>query len=102
MKTATHSEREKFVADLIRHAPEATAWHASRLMRYSGTYHRLKAKRLEAILTAREIRKLAEIEQRITELCAEMHCTPVFGVIGGAETFNVVMPDEYAVWVPAI
>jgi hypothetical protein len=41
MKTATHSERERFVADLIRACPLATASTCQRLMRLGATFARL-------------------------------------------------------------
>lgn len=41
MKQATHSEREKFVALMIRNCPTATASTCQRLMRLGATYGRL-------------------------------------------------------------
>jgi len=41
MRQATHSEREKFVALVIRHCPTATASTCQRLMRLGATFGRL-------------------------------------------------------------
>ena len=38
MTTATHAEREKFVAGLVRRVPEAEHFHAAKLMRLAGFY----------------------------------------------------------------
>jgi hypothetical protein len=90
MKPATHSERERFVADLIRHAPAADAWFASRLMRYSGTYQRAFADSHEA--------KLFRARKAIKGLCADMGCSVVFAV----PVVTIIAPDNYAIGVPAI
>jgi hypothetical protein len=94
-QTATHSERERFVADLIRHAPASDALYASRLMRYSGTFHRLSAKEDR---TFAEERKLERVKLAIRELCFDIRCTVVFN----GKTFHIVMPDKYEVGIPGI
>jgi hypothetical protein len=94
MNPATHSERERFVADLVRHAPASDATVAGRLMRYSGAFSRLAA--LDTPTLA-EQKKFQRIKGKITKLCEGMGCTPVF-----AAGLNIVMPDNYAVAVPRI
>ena len=98
MKRPTHSEREKFVADLIRHTPTATAGHAQRLMRHSGTYHRLTEREEHGVLTPIERAKLTRVEAKIMQLCSEIRCSVNFD----SGTFNVVMPDNFTVGVPGI
>jgi hypothetical protein len=98
MTKPTHSERERFVADLIRHAPAADIWFAIRLMRCSGTYHRLTEKQKHAELTRREIVKLGRSKATIESLCRDIRCTVTFN----GDSFSIVMPDNYAVEVPAI
>ena len=95
MTSATHSQRERFVADLVRHAPAADSWHATRLMRYSGTFHRLVTKPER---TLAEERKLEKVKASIKDLCFDIRCEVVFN----SHTFNITMPDDYAVGVPGI
>ena len=68
--SATHSERERFVADLVRHAPAADSVIAGRLMRYAGAYHRLATR--EAQLTFAELRKLERIRGKFEVLCEQV------------------------------
>lgn len=81
MTTATHSEREEFVADLVRFAPRAEARHAQRLMRFASTYWKLTEKQNSNLLslTPRERLKLLRIKMATTLLCREFGGLPVFG-----------------------
>src|SRR5438445_13484786 len=96
IKIATHSERESFVADLIRHAPASDVWFATRLMRYSGTYHRLAEK--DGQRTPAEQKKFARIKATIKDLCFDIRCQAEFH----GQTFTVILPDGYTTGVPKI
>jgi hypothetical protein len=93
--SATHSERERFVAILVKHAPAADSWHCQRLMRFSGTYHRLTVKMNR---TFSEERKLERVKASIQNLCFDIRCTVVFN----SHTFSLTLPDDYQVGVPGI
>jgi hypothetical protein len=52
---ATHKQREAFVAELVRECPDASVWHATRLMRFGaavesllhgGAFHEIKYRRI--------------------------------------------------------
>jgi hypothetical protein len=64
-------------------------------MRYSGTFHRLAAKHER---TFAEERKLERVKSSIKDLCFDIRCEVVFN----SHTFNITMPDNYAVGVPGI
>lgn len=94
--SATHSERERFVADLVRHAPAADSVIAGRLMRYAGAYHRLAARNGD--LTFAERRKYERIIVKIHKLSNDIRCRAVFIMQG----FNIVAPDDWVIGVPRI
>lgn len=81
MTTATHTEREHFVAELIRHAPKAEARHAQRLMRCASAYWRLVEKQNRDLLalSQRERSKLQRIKHTVLEICETAGIKPVYG-----------------------
>jgi len=81
MTSATHSERESFVAELVRHRPQAQSHHIQRLMRYASGYWKLteKQKRDLMSLSMRDQYKLQRIRSAVTEICEEIDCKPAFG-----------------------
>ena len=94
--SATHSERERFVAELVRHAPAADSVLAARLMRYSGTFHRLAAR--DGSLRFAEQRKFERIKMKIAGLCLDIRCQAVFG----SDWLMLTTPDNYSLEVPRI
>lgn len=98
MKPATHSERERFVADLIRHAPAATIWHATRLMRYAGTYLRLMLS--DEKMTTADVDKLKRLWAKVEGICALIHCKPMYDSTVG--TLHIVLPEGLTRRVPGI
>lgn len=75
MKTATHSEREQFVALLIRNCPTATASTCQRLMRLGGTYNRLARSHDRSVY---QTEKLDIITRRIASLARSLGMVPAF------------------------
>ena len=96
MNRATHSERERFVADVIRHAPKSTVWHATRLMHYASAYERLL---LSEDVTPNAVRKMKRIWAKTGSLCLSIDCKSVFSMSSG---LHVIFPDEFSIGVPTI
>jgi hypothetical protein len=94
--TATHSAREKFVAELIRRAPAADYAAAQRLMRYSGTFGRLIDN--YAVRTFSEERKLERIQLKVRDLVFDIRCQVTF------QEAKVIMllPDHSRLEVPRV
>jgi len=86
--TATHSNREKFLAELIRRAPATDYSAAQRFMRYSSTVYRLTN---QYPRTFAEDRKLERIISKIKELAADCRCTIEFN----AGVVTLVCPDSF-------
>ena len=72
-KQATHSEREKFVADLVKTFPKANARHAQRLMRLAGTYNSLMADANQQEIVSFDSRgKLCRIRSKVLAICQQI------------------------------
>jgi hypothetical protein len=95
-RSATHSQREKFVAELIRRAPAADNGAAQRLMRYSGTYGRLTER--YAVLTFSEQRKLDRIQWKVRDLVFDIRCQVMFQ---GSQVV-LILPDHSTLEVPRV
>lgn len=70
--TATHSERERFVASLIRYAPKSEASHAQRLMRFAKTYAKLNQE------PAKNYLKLAQVRVSVYAVCFRIGIKALF------------------------
>lgn len=81
MTTATHSEREQFVAELIRLLPKSEARHAQRLMRYASGYWFLMERQQKDFLAIsdRDRMKLVRIKHAVSDICREVGAEPCFG-----------------------
>ena len=95
-RSATHSQREKFVAELIRRAPAADYAAAQRLMRYAGTYGRLIER--YAVRTFSEERKLERIHLKIRDLVFDIRCQVTFH---GSQVI-MLLPDHSTLEVPRV
>ena len=93
--TATHSERERFIAEIIRRAPAADLYAATRLMRYSSTIHRLSN---QHPLTFAEERKLERVSLKARDLAFDVRCTAK--IENG--TLSILLPDKTMLFVPRI
>jgi hypothetical protein len=95
MKKPTHKERETFVADLIRHAPAATIWHATRLMRFGATYGRFQEEECNRELATWERRKEQRTREAIEDLCKQIRCKAIFGGDPRGFTVKILPPDGF-------
>ena len=96
MSPATHSERERFVAELIRRAPAADYSAAQRLMRYSGTLGRLIEK--DGSRTFADERKLEKVQVRVRDLAFNIRCQVSFqdGKV------SILLPDHSLLEIPRV
>ena len=79
MTLATHSERETFVANLIRNCPKAGIRHSTRLMRLAHTYHFFQDLRTrDGYLLPHATRKESRVIQKIADLARAVDCVPIF------------------------
>lgn len=98
MSNATHSQREKFVAELVRRAPAADYGIAQRLMRYSGNYGRLIER--YAVRTFSEERKLERIQRKVRDLVFDIRCRVAFPE--ESPKIVLLLPDKTSLEVPRV
>lgn len=94
MKTATHSERERFVALMIRNCPTATASTCQRLLRLGGSYGRIQVSKRAAKALGTPANGLLErearIEHKIANLCREIRAMAIFCSPSNGFTVNIL------------
>ena len=101
MSRATHKQRESFAVAMAKELPdlsiEQVARLASLLMRQGSTYCRLQEETCGVEMTERQEkrhdRKEANVERRVTELCAPHNIRPVFEGDPRGHTIKLVMPS---------
>jgi len=92
MKPPTTSDKVRFTADLIRHAPKATDWHVKRLLRYGETVGRRQ--------TGMEPEKSRRIREKVRTLCAQIDCTVFLATDPNTYALKLVAPDGTEIPVP--
>lgn len=116
MQRATQKQRYEFIETLLTHLPEfkgPTTWSwfndgkpfAEKLLRYGATLGRLAEEQCNGYqdrngnwdekATERSERKEERIERKVTELCAEWGCKPVFQGDPRGNTLKIQVPDGY-------
>lgn len=110
MRTATHSEREKFVALIQQHAggePATRYSFAQRLMRFGATYGRIQENQCNGYTkpgtydwdeeaNQRDERKAEKIETTVTALCLEYECKPLFSGDPRGNTLKIEVSSGYS------
>jgi hypothetical protein len=99
--TATHSERERFVALVQQHAggdPGLRYSFAQRLMRYNATYRRLQAAAGERLLRNDELQKVRQLTTRSVIMATGYGCALYYQLEGTV----LSMPEKRVLLVPEI
>lgn len=97
MKQATHSERERFVALMIRNCPTATASTCQRLMRLGATYGRLARSHDR---TTFQTEKLDLIIQKICSYSRSAGLVPAFRSALSLDHSVVLTKGDTAIPIP--
>lgn len=95
MTVATHSQRERFIAEVLRRAPAADYDHTQRLMRYAGTFGRLTEK---VERTMQDEKKLDKTRQSIRDLVFDIRCQVTFDGL----RVTIRLPDGFLIEVPRV
>ncbi len=116
MERATTKQREEFIQTLLLHIPDKVngrewSWFkdgrpfAERLMRYGATLGRIAENQCNGYqdyqgnwdekAAKREELKEERIQRKVTELCAQWGCKPVFQGDPRGNTLKIQVPDGY-------
>lgn len=97
MKQATHSEREKFVALMIRNCPAATASTCQRLMRLGATYRRFRDMQKRTI---DETEKMDHIILKIARLAQSIGLQIAFGFWDSQNSVKLIGRGQLSIDIP--
>jgi hypothetical protein len=99
MHKPTHTEREDFVAKMVKLA-DASSWYCQKIMRYARAYGALQETKTVRPLDEREKNKERRMQEDLVRLCADLKCTPLFFEGTRTYTVKIQVPGGTEIGVP--